>query len=150
MNAERWVERARNLDFQIADALAEKEQLLALATDISPKPMDGMPFSNTGTVSQKIPNAVIKLIEQAQKIDKLVEGYIAAKQEIVDVLSKLPENEHDVLYGYYIKKIKDESTGRFMHMTWEQVAEDLGYCSVQVWRIKKKGLKNLENILKCN
>lgn len=146
MNIECWLGRARDLDRQIDDALEEKERLLALATDISPKPMDGMPFSNTGTVSQKIPDAVMKLIEQSQRIDKLVDGYIAAKQEIIDVLLRLPEKEYKVLHRYYIQKRKDKD-GKFKRMTWEQVAEDLGYSTMQVWRIRKNAKKILENIL---
>lgn len=139
MNAENWLNQVRKLDQLIDAKLAEKQRLVALATDISPRPMDGIPFSNTGTVPQKMQNAVIDLIELAKEIDQLVAQYIEKKQEIVAVLEKLPEKEYSVLHRHYIRC-----------MTWEQVAEDLGYSTVQVWRIKKRGLKNLEIILQGN
>ena len=96
----------------------------------------GMPFSNTGMVPQKMQDAVIDLIELAQEIDKLVARYIKKKQEIVAVLEKLPEKEYGVLHRHYIRC-----------MTWEQVAEDMDYSTMQIWRIRKNGMKILENIL---
>lgn len=150
MNVERWLEQARILDRQIDDALEEKDRLIALATDISPKMPDGMPFSNTGTVSQKMQNAVLDLIELTKEIDKLVDSYVEAKQKIVAILKELPEKEYSVLHRYYIYKKIDKKTGKAKRMTWEQVAEDLGYCTVQVWRIKKKGLEILQDLIPCN
>ena len=136
MNAESWLNQVRKLDRLIDAKLSERTQLLAMATDISPKPMDGMPFSNTGTVPQQMENAVIRLIELAKEIDILVDKYIAKKQEIIAVLEKLPEKEYSVLHKHYI-----------CNKTWEQVAEDMGYSTMQIWRIKKSGLKNLEKFL---
>ena len=136
MNAEQWLNQVKKLDELINAKLAERTRLNAIATDISPRVMDGMPFSNTGTVSQKIPNTVIKLIELAQEIDKLIDQYIDLKKEVVSVLEKLPDKEYGVLHRYYIRG-----------MTWEQVADDMGYSVMQIWRIRKKALKNLEMLL---
>lgn len=146
MDIERWLGQARVLDQQIDDALVEKARLFALATDISPKPPDGMPFSNSGTPSQKMQNAVSDLIDLTKEIDRLIDLYIAKRQEIIAVLQSLPQKEYSVLYRYYIYKDKKSHK----RMTWEQVAEDLGYCTVQVWRIKKNGLKILQDVIECN
>ena len=143
MDIERWLGQARVLDQQIEDALAEKARLFALATDISPKPPDGMPFSNTGTPAQKMQNAVVDLIDLTKEIDRLVDLYIAKRQEIIAVLQCLPQKEYSVLYRYYI--YKDNKSQK--RMTWEQVAEDLGYCTVQVWRIKKNGFRLLQGMI---
>lgn len=136
MDAENWLNQIKKLEQLIDAKLAERDRLVALATDISPKPIDGMPFSNTGMVPQKMQNAVIDLIELAKEIEKLVARYIKKKQEIVAVLEKLPEKEYGVLHRHYIR-----------HMTWEQVAEDMDYSTMQIWRIRKNGMKILENIL---
>lgn len=142
MCLEQWLGQARVLDQKIDDALAEKARLFALATDISPKPPDGMPFSNTGTPSQKMQNAVADLIDLTKEIDRMIDLYIAKRKEIISVLQRLPQKEYSVLYRYYI--YKDNKSQK--RMTWEQVAEDLGYCTVQVWRIKKNALKILQEI----
>ena len=93
MDIERWLGQARVLDQQIDDALVEKARLFALATDISPKPPDGMPFSNSGTPSQKMQNAVSDLIDLTKEIDRLIDLYIAKRQEIIAVLQSLPQKE---------------------------------------------------------
>lgn len=136
MNAEQWLFQVRKLDELINAKLAERTRLKAIATDISAKPIDGMPFSNTGTVSQRMPNAVIKLIELEHEIDKLIDKYIDEKQEVLRILEQLPEKEYGVLHRHYIQ-----------YMTWEQVADDMGYSTMHIFRFRKKALKNLQMLL---
>lgn len=136
MNAERWLEQVRKLDELIDGKMAERERLNELATCISPKMPDGMPFNNTGVVSQKMQNAVIEIVMLAQEIDRLIDKYVDYKKQVVSVLEKLPPREYGVLHRYYIR-----------YMTWEQVAEDMGYCTRQVMRIRKKALRDLENVI---
>lgn len=138
MNAERYLNQVKKLDQLIDAKLAERDRLKELATDISAKPIDGMPHSNTGTVAQTMQNAVINLIMLEQEIDKLIDKYVDYKQQVVKSLEKLDANEYGVLHRYYIR-----------YMTWEQIADDMGYCRQQIWRLKKKGLKNLEDVIVC-
>lgn len=130
------LEHVRKLDELINAKIAERDRIIAIATNISPSPMDGMPFSDTGTVSQKIENAVVNLIMLEQDLDRIIDEYINCKQEVVKMLEKLPAMEYGVLHRYYIR-----------HMTWEQVADDLGYSSTQIWRFKTRGLKH---VIECN
>ncbi len=138
MNVYEWLGQVRKLNELINAKIAERDRLIALAEDITSKPIDGMPHSNTGTVPQKMSNAVINLVMLSGEIDKLVDQYVDCKQEVVRSLEKLPAKEYGVLHRHYIRG-----------MTWEQVAEDMGYSTMQVWRIKKKGLKNLESVIEC-
>lgn len=139
MNAHEWLSQVGKLDQLINAKLAERDRLAALATDISAKPFDGMPHSNTGTVSQKMQDAVVKLIMLEQDLNRLIDRYVDRKQEVISALEKLPEREYAVLHRYYIR-----------NMTQEQIADDMGYCTVQIWRIKKNGLKILEDVIECN
>ena len=134
-----WLERVRKLDQLIDAKIAERDRLKELATDISPKPMTGMPFDHTGMVSRKLEDAVIKLIDLARETDKLVDQYVDHRQAVIDALEKLPEREYGALHRHYIR-----------YMTWDQVAEDMGYCTTQIWRIKKNGLKILQDVIVCN
>lgn len=139
MKAEEWLNQVKKMDQLINAKLAERDRLNELATDISAKPFDGMPHSNTGMVSQKMQNAVINLVMLAQEVDKLIDQYIDYKQQVVSILEQLPTKEYGVLHRYYIR-----------YMTIEQIAEDMGYCVRQVLRIKKKSLKNLEKVIVCH
>lgn len=136
MNVQEWLEQVRKLDELINAKLAERKRLIEIATDISPKAPDGMPHSYTGTVSQKMQDAVISLIDLEKQLDKLIDRYVDYKQEVLKVLEQLPDKEYGVLHRHYIQG-----------MTWESVAEDMGYSVMQVWRIRKKAFTELEKIL---
>ena len=140
MNAENWLNQVRKLDRLIDAMLAERTRLMALATDMSPKPMDGMPFSDTGTDPHKMENAIIKVVELSREIERVTDQYIDKKKEILAVLHMLPEKEYAVLHKFYI-----------LGKTYEQIADEMDYEStVQIWRIKKNGLKILQNVIACN
>lgn len=138
MSAEQYLIQVGKLDELINAKIAERDRLVALATNITASPMDGMPHSNTGTVSQKMQDAVVNLIMVEQELTKLIDQYVEYKKQVVSTLEKLPANEYGVLHRFYIR-----------YMTLEQIAEEMGYCKQQIWRIKKKGLNNLENVIEC-
>ena len=135
MDVQKWLEQVGMLDQLINAKNAERERLMDIATDISPN-MDGMPFDNTGMVSRRVENSAVKLVMLAREIDALIDKYIDYKNEVINALEKLPKNEYGVLHRHYIR-----------YMTWEQVAEEMGYSTVQVWRIKNKALENLKDII---
>lgn len=139
MNVQEWLEQVKKLDELINTKLAERQRLIEIATDISPKMPDGMPFSNGGTVSQKMQNAVVNLIECEHEIDRLIDKYVDCKREVVKVLEKLPGKYYGVLHRYYIQG-----------MTLEQVAEDMNYGVRQISRIKKESLQKLEDVIVCH
>lgn len=139
MNVENWLYKVKKYDQLIDAKLAEQARLKAIATDISPKPMDGMPFENTGMPPQKMENAIIKLVELSHEIDRIIDEYIDYKQEVLKVLEQLPDKEYGVLHRYYIR-----------YMTLEQIAESMCYSRQQIWRIKKNGLNILQNLVKCS
>ena len=139
MDVVEWLNNVKKLDQLIEAKTAERERLIELATDISAKAPDGMPFSNTGTVNQKMQNAVVDLVVLEQELQNVIASYIQCKSAVVSALEKLPANEYGVLHRFYIR-----------YMTYEEIAEDLGISTVQVWRLKKKGEKTLSNVVVCN
>ena len=136
MNVLEWLEQVKKLDELINAKLAERQRLIEIATDISPKMPTGMPHSNTGMVSKKLENAVVSLIELEGHINKLIDKYVACKQEITAVLVQLPATQYGVLHRYYIRG-----------MTIREIAEDMSYCERHIVRIKDKALKDLEAVL---
>ena len=132
-----WLESIKKLDQLIECKYEERERLIAIATGVS-SALDGMPHGK-GTVPQKMQDAVVKLVMLEKEITVLIDKYINERQKIIDTLEKLPAMEYGVLHRYYIQ-----------YMTYEKIAEDMGICTVQVWRIKRTAEKNLEKFLKCN
>lgn len=141
-----WLNEYQKMNELITGKKAEKKQLLRkrqrlieMAEDISPRMPDGMPFSNTGTVSKKVENAVISkvLIDgELEDVDKAIELYLEFKKEVTAALEKLPTKYYAVLHRYYIRE-----------MTLEAIAEDMDYSARQVQRIKNEGLVLLEEFI---
>lgn len=130
-----WLEKVRKLDELIDAKIAERDQLWALATKITPE-MSDMPHG--GGVSDKVGNISAKLADLARETNDLVDRYVDYKQMVIRELEKLPAKEYGVLHRYYVQ-----------YMTWEQVAEDMGVCSMTVWRWWQKGLESLTNVVEC-
>ena len=134
---EMWLEQVQDLQELILAKKAEYEISFELATDTGSKAPDGMPYSNTGTVSRKIENNGVDMALISSEIDIVTEKYTAHKNAVIAAIEQLPLKEYKVLHRFYIR-----------NMTLEEIAEELNYSRSQIWRIKKSGLKNLEKIVK--
>ena len=144
-----WLESYKKINELLSGKKAEKKQLLEerqrlidIATDITAKMPDGMPHSNTGTVSQKMANAVISKIivdGEIENVDNAIIALLDFKKAVITAIEKLPTKQYGVLHRCYIR-----------NMTYEEIAEDMGISTVQVWRIKKKALKTLSDVIECN
>lgn len=132
-----WLEQVRKLDELIKAKEAEYNQLMAMATKITPE-MTGMPHA--GGVTDNVGNYGIKLAMKAQETNDAWDQYIDQREEVIRVLEQLPAKEYGVLHREYIR-----------YMTQEAIADDMGYSTVQIWRIKQSGLRMLrKHVMKCN
>lgn len=131
-----FLERVRMLDELIKAKIAERDQLLDLATSITPV-MSGMPHG--GGVSDKVGNIAIKLADLARETNDLIDKYIDHKAMVVQVLEKLPAKEFGVLHRIYVQ-----------YMTMSECASDMGYSTVQIWRIKRLATLHLQDVIACN
>ena len=126
-----WLEQIAKLDeliqakeFEIADIMAQATKMTAS--------ISGMPHG--GGVSDKVGDNAVKLA------DRHTEELNALKQQrqyIINTIKLLPANEFGVLHREYVRG-----------MSQEWIAEDMNYSTVQVWRIKKKALYLLGDMLK--
>ena len=132
MTAEQWLEQIKWLDERIDAKLAEREQLMALATKVTPS-LDGMPHG--GGVTDKVGNVAVKLAALAEETNALVDRYVDERQKVIQALEQLPTNEYAVLHKHYVQ-----------FMTWEDIAEEMGISTVTVWRYKVSGLENLMRV----
>lgn len=131
-----WLEEIAKWDELIIAKDAEMDRILEAACNTVAN-YDGMPHAPG--VSDKVGNLTVKLISLAEEREQ----YEINKQAMIRVLEQLPAAQFGVLHREYVR-----------YMTQEQIALEMGYCTVQVWRIKKKALVNLEKLLKdvmeCN
>lgn len=131
-----WLEQVRKLDELIKAKEAEYYQLMTMATKTTPE-LTGMPHA--GGVTDKVGNYGVKLAMKAQETNAAWDRYIDQKAEVIRVLEQLPANEYGVLHREYIR-----------YMTQEEIARDMGYSTVQIWRIKQKALNLLKDVMGCN
>lgn len=128
-----FLESVKKYDELIEGKIAERERIMALATKITPN-MDGMPHGSG--VTDKVGNAVVKLATLAEETNRLIDLYVDRKAQVIKALEQLPAEEYGALHRYYIQG-----------MTWEEVAKDMGYCGMQVYRFKVKGLNHLKDVI---
>lgn len=129
MDAVEFLEQIAMIDELIASNEAEIRELWDKATKKTSS-ADGMPRASG--ISDKVGDNAVKIVHLERKGDDL----LRRKESIKNVLMRLPAREYGVLHREY-----------FRHMTQERIASEMGYCTVQVWRIKRRALKRLDVIL---
>lgn len=133
MSIEQWLEQVKWLDERIDAKLAERAQLMDIATKVTPS-LDGMPHG--GGVTDKVGNIAVKLAALAEETNELVDRYVDQRQKVIRALERLPSNEYAVLHKHYVQ-----------FKTWEAIAEEMGISTVTVWRYKVSGLENLMRVM---
>ena len=144
MRAFDYLDQVKILDSLIMNKTAEQEQLREMAEKIT-QANDGMPHG-TG-VSDKIGNAVAGLVDLSNEIAVLVATFKGILQDVTQTIEMLPEEQYRVIHCKFILKRKELGNHRSWYHSWEEVAEIVGYSESQVYRIKKKALRNLQRIL---
>lgn len=135
MNVREWLEGLKRLDELIDAKIAEKERVRTLMVNTVGS-LDGMPHAPG--ITDKVGNLTVKLITLEEELNALIDKYVDDKAEIVKAIEQLPDREYGVIHRYYIRR-----------MTLEQAAEDMGYCTMQIWRIKENGLNILQDVMEC-
>lgn len=130
-----WLEQVKTYDEHIMAKIAEREQLWTLAT----KTTGSIGFTPHGTeISDKVGNSVVRLAQLIDETNAAIDRYIEHKQQVITALEQLPEKEYSVLHRLYIR-----------YMTMDDVAKDMNYSVMQIWRYKVNGLKILKDVMKC-
>lgn len=129
MDAEAWLDDIYKLDELIQAKRAERMRIWEAACG-TVAGMDGMPHAPG--ISDKVGNLAVKLAD----VDDAIKQYEAERSAKIAVLERLPASEYGVLHREYIRG-----------MTREKIAEEMDYSTVQVWRIKKRAMRRLEDLL---
>jgi DNA-directed RNA polymerase specialized sigma subunit len=144
LTAFEYLNQVKVLDSLIINKTIEQEQLRELAEKIT-QANDGMPHASG--VSDKIGNAVAGLVDLQNETAVLVAAFKSVLQDVIKHIEMLPEEQYSILHCKFIRKREDIGNHRSWYYSWEEVAEIVGYSESQVYRIKKKALRNLQRIL---
>ena len=128
-DVEMWLEQVKWLDERIDAKLAEREQLLDIATKVTPS-LDGMPHG--GGVTDKVGNIAVKLTALAEETNALVDQYVDHRQAVIRALETLPNDEYTAMHKHYV-----------LGKSWEDVACEMGKSRQMVWNYKVGALKKL-------
>lgn len=126
----RWLEQFEKIDEMILSNMAEQKKAMSYSTKCTSK-MDGMPLTSSKKAD--------RVSEGAVRIISLEEENISLQRERLAKLEKmklLPPSEYGVLYRTYVSR-----------MTQWQIACEMNYSTVSVWRIKKRAVRMLGEIL---
>ena len=142
MTAVEFLEQYKDATKAIARAQEEYDKEMELVASIrSPLGGDGMPRS--GEISKQVENDAIRLEEKAMEVKFAEIQALVVRQEVVRVLNRIHGPEADVLTEKYIKLAEN---GRLK--TWAAVADAVGYSEDNVYKLRRKGIAMVEELIK--
>ena len=130
--------KARLLDMEIDTLIEESQSIRDMATRVTStiNDMPGAPLKNNDSFQE----TMVSLIDYECKINSRIDELVNLKQEINDVIGKLPRLEHRiVLTKRYLQRKR-----------WEQIAVEMKYEERQVRRFKTEALLQADQILSEN
>lgn len=131
MTAKEYLQQARFLDNRIKSKIQQVEALNELATNCSAVISDMPRNPNRG--GSPMADAVMKMIDIQDEINKDMDDLVSLKQEIMSVIKRIPNLEHQtILEKRYL-----------CNLTWEQIAVDMGYSLQHTFRHHDSALKNI-------
>lgn len=136
MKAKEYLQQVKKIDKLIENKLIEKEQWFAIATGTTASSEDGDRVQSSGS-QQKMADAVCKMVEIQEQIDKLIDNYIDIKQDVIKTIETLPANQYDIMHKVYIQGIDLIDVANLLDKSYESVR-----------RSHNKGIYRVQNILK--
>ena len=136
MNADEYLSLARYLDMQINSKIEQLSALNDLATKCTTTISDMPRNPNHGKSSME--DTIVKIIALKEDINLDIDTLVDLKREIRESLKKLDNVEFQTLLE-----------NRYLSfMSWEKIAVGMNYSIQQIYRIRSRALKTLNNILK--
>ena len=132
MNAKHYLSQAYKLDQRIECKLRQVERL----RDLSTRATASIHAERVSGTKERSPmeNAVVKLIDLEHDINKDIDRLVDLKREIMKFVEELENPDYKLLLE-----------SRYLNlMTWEPIAEMMGYSVRQILRIHGKALSELE------
>ena len=138
MTAKEYLRSIRRQSRHINSMLAQKDRLKDLAEGISGMSYDDVKVQTSRTLpGNRQTDAVYRLIEFEEHITDEIDRYVDMREDAERYISCMRSfTEQDVLRNYYLAG-----------MTWEEVAEVMGYDNRTVYKIHGRALIHLEQVV---
>lgn len=131
MTAKEYLSQARFLDERINSKIQQVTSLNELATKCT-STLSDMPH-NPNKGNSTMADAVCKIIDLQEKINRDIDRLVDLKREIMKVIKAVP----DVEYQTILEK-------RYLcFISWEQIAVDMNYSIQHIHRMHSKDLKEI-------
>ncbi len=131
MTAKEYLSQARFLDERINSKIQQVTSLNELATKCT-STLSDMPH-NPNKGNSTMADAVCKIIDLQEKINRDIDRLVDLKREIMKVIKAVP----DVEYQTILEK-------RYLcFISWEQIAVDMNYSIQHIHRMHSKALKEI-------
>lgn len=134
MDAKKFLQQLKKLDYMITNKIIEKEQWMTIATGTTAQ-MGGERVQSSGS-QQKMADAVGKYIDMEKEIDKIIDALVDTRQDVINVIEKLNATEYDLLHKIYVQ-----------YMTLDDVGELYEKSYSWVTTVHGRALKNVQKIL---
>ena len=137
MTAKEYLSQAHRLDQRIDAKIAQVASLNELATKCTAT-LTGMP-RNPNHGGSTMADAVCKIIDLQEEINRDIDRLVDLKREIVDVIKSVDNTEYQILL---------EKRYLCFH-TWEQIAVDMHYSGKWIQKLHDRALDVVADILKA-
>lgn len=135
IDSKKYLQQIRLYDSHINTKLEDLHHLKEMVTKITPSLKDDV--VSGGGSQDKLGEAVAKIVDLEAEIDRDIDRYVAAKQEINATLDKLTDPDQlQVLHMRYVQ-----------YKAWEQIACDMHMTYRNVCYIHGKGLQAVNRII---
>lgn len=134
MTAKEYLERIREIDREIDLLIAERNRTLDIVLQITVDPSDVRVQS--GSISSRVENAAIRMIDLSEKIDNKIDEYIDMKAEAGRLIDRLDDSRYRAVLKY-----------RYVDgMRWGNVAIKMGYDIRNVMYLNDDAIGELEKL----
>lgn len=131
-----YLQQIRLYDSHINTKLEELQHLKEMVTRITPTLKDDV--VSGGSSQDKLADAVVKIVDLEAEIDREIDSYVNAKQEISSVLDGLVDPDQlQVLHKRYVQYKTFEQIACDMNMTYRNVCYIHGKALLAVGEIMK-------------
>ena len=136
MKIKEYLMQAYRIDQRINSKLEQIASLHDLATKATVTYSDMPRNPNRG--KSKIEDAIIKIMELEEEINKDIDKLVDLKADITHLIKKLDSHEYQIILEQRYLSFK----------SWEQIAVDMGYSMQHTFRLHDKALRELSKFYK--
>ena len=136
MKIKEYLTQAYRIDQRINSKLEQIQSLRELATKSTVTYSDMPRNPNRG--KSKIEDAIIKIMELEEEINKDIDKLVDLKADITHLIKKLDSHEYQIILEQRYLSFK----------SWEQIAVDMGYSMQHTFRLHDKALRELSKFYK--